>query len=86
MKLFFAQLFLLISSVSTEQSQICVKNTVAVKQEQGRLVLAEQSDPLFAPADLLITTPTPSIEIPAQENLLQKHKRTSGKSFHNQID
>ena len=40
----------------------------------GRLVVAEQSDPLFAPADLLIMTPTPSIEIPAQENLLQKHK------------
>ena len=37
-------------------------------------VLAEQSDPHFAPADLLVTTPTPSIEIPAQENLLQKHK------------
>ena len=40
----------------------------------GRPVLAEQSDPLFAPADLLITAPTPSIEIPARENLLQKHK------------
>ena len=38
-----------------------------------RPTLAEQSDPLFAPADLLIMTPTPSIEIPAQENLLQKH-------------
>ena len=37
-------------------------------------VLAEQSDPFFAPADLLVTTPTPSIEILAQENLLQKHK------------
>ena len=36
--------------------------------------MAEQSDPLFAPADLLVTTFTPSIEIPAQENLLQKHK------------
>ena len=36
--------------------------------------MAEQSDPLFAPADLLIMTPTPSIEILAQENLLQKHK------------
>ena len=34
-KLFFAQLFLLISSVSTEQSQICVMNTVLVKQERG---------------------------------------------------
>ena len=31
LKLFFAQLFLLISSVSTEQSQICVRNTVLVK-------------------------------------------------------
>ena len=39
-----------------------------------RPVLAGQSDPLFAPANLLITTPTPSIEILAQENLLQKHK------------
>ena len=36
--------------------------------------MAEQSDPLFAPADLLIMTPTRSIEIAAQENLLQKHK------------
>ena len=36
--------------------------------------MAEQSGPLFAPADSLIMTPTPSIEIPAHENLLQKHK------------
>ena len=35
LKLFFAQSFLSISSVSTEQFQICVKNTVIVKQEQG---------------------------------------------------
>ena len=34
LKLFFAQLFLLISSVSTEQSQMCVRNTVPVKQER----------------------------------------------------
>ena len=39
-----------------------------------RPVLAEQSDPLFAPANLLIMTPASSIEIPSQENLLQKHK------------
>ena len=39
-----------------------------------RPVLAGQSDPLFEPAKLLITTPTPLIEIPAQENLLQKYK------------
>ena len=37
-ELFFAQSFLSISSVSTEQFQICVKNTVAVKQEQGDLL------------------------------------------------
>ena len=40
----------------------------------GRPVLARQSDPLFEPAKLLIMTPRPSIEIPAQENLLQKYK------------
>ena len=39
-----------------------------------RPVLAEQSDPLFAPANLLIMTPRPSIEIPAQENLLPMYK------------
>ena len=37
-------------------------------------MLARQSDPLFEPARLLITTPTPSIEIPAQEILLRKYK------------
>ena len=37
-------------------------------------VLAGQSDPLFEPASMLITTPTPSIEILAQEKLLQKYK------------
>ena len=35
-----------------------------------RPVLAEQSDPLFAPASLLMTTPAPPTEVPAQENLL----------------
>ena len=72
LKLFFAQSFLAISALSTEQSQICVKNTLAVKK--GRPVVADQSDPHFAPADLLVTTPTPSIETAAQENLMQKHK------------
>ena len=40
----------------------------------GRLVLAGQSDPLFEPAYSLVTTPSPWIETPAQENLLQKHE------------
>ena len=37
-------------------------------------MLAGQSDPLFEPARLLMATPTPSTELPAQENLLQKYK------------
>ena len=40
----------------------------------GRPVLSVQSDPLFEPASLLMTTPTPSTEVPAQEDLLQKYK------------
>ena len=36
--------------------------------------MAEKSDPFFAPADLLIMTPISTVEIPAQENLLQKYK------------
>ena len=36
--------------------------------------MAEKSDPFFASADLLTMTPTSSIEIPAQENQLQKHR------------
>ena len=55
LKLFFAQLFLLISSVSTEQSQICVKNTVLpCETRTGRpRCWQRQSDPLFEPAKLL---------------------------------
>ena len=36
--------------------------------------MPEQSDPHFAPAGFLATTPTPSIEAPAQEDLLQKYQ------------
>ena len=50
-----------------EEYSICQTST-------GRLVVAEQSDPFFAPADLLMMTPTSSIEILAQENLSQQHK------------
>ena len=53
LNLFFAQLFLLISSVSTEQSQICVMKYSAWQAGTGRPVLAGQSDPLFEPASLL---------------------------------
>ena len=40
----------------------------------GRLVLAEQYDPLFEPASSLMTTRTPPTTDPAQEDLLQKYK------------
>ena len=39
-----------------------------------RPVAAEQSDPLFERARLLMTTPTPSTDDPAQEDLLQKYQ------------
>ena len=51
----------------------------------GRLVVSEQSDPLFAPANLLMMTPGPSIEIPAQE-IYCRSTKNEWKSFHNQID
>ena len=40
----------------------------------GRLVVADQSDPLFAQAYLLVATPSLSIETLAQENLVQKYQ------------
>ena len=59
-------------------SDLCEEYS-SCRTRTGRPVLAEQSDPLFVPADLLIITPTPSIEIPAQENLLQKDKEREEK-------
>ena len=46
----------------------------------GRLVLTEQSDPLFAPADLLITTPTLSIETVCTRKSIAEAQGTSGKT------
>ena len=39
-----------------------------------RPVMAGQSDPLFVPTSLVMTTPTPATEVPAQEDLLQKYQ------------
>ena len=65
MKLFFAQLFLLISSVSTEQSHICDEYSAC--QARAEIpVLAEQSDPLFEPTTLLTKTVHFSTEVPGQ--------------------
>ena len=60
-------------SIKGAVSDLC-EGYSSCRTRTRRPVVAEQSDPLFAPADLLIMTPTPLIEIPAQENLLQKHK------------
>ena len=57
-----------------DEYRICQARTVT-------LVLAEQSDPLFEPAKLLITTLSPSIEIPAQEKCIAKVQGTSGNAF-----
>ena len=72
LKLFFAQFFCfnqltiyVAVSDSCDECKSC---------QTGRPVVAGQYDPLFAPADLLIMTLTPSTEVPAEENLLQKYK------------
>ena len=54
-------------------SDLCDKYS-ACQARTVRPVLAGQSHPLFEPARLLIMTPKPSTEVPAQENLLQKYK------------
>ena len=46
-----------------------------------RPVVAEQSDPLFEPASLLMTTPTPSTEVPAREDRLQRYQERVEKAL-----
>ena len=65
-------------------SDVCEEYSTC-QTSTGRPVLAEQSDPLFAPANLLIMTPRPSIEIPAQK-IYCRSTRNEWKGFHNQID
>ena len=59
-------------------SELCEEYSIYQKST-GRPVVAEQSDPFFAPADLSTMTPTSSIETPAQENQLQKHEERVAK-------
>ena len=54
-------------------SDLCDEYRIC-QAKTGRPVWARPSDPLCEPARLLMTTPTPSTEVPAQENLLQKYK------------
>ena len=53
----------------------------ACQARTARPVLAGQSGPLFELARLLITTPTPSTEVPAQEILLQKYQERIGQAI-----
>ena len=59
-------------------SDVCEEYS-ACQTRTVRPVLAGQSDPLFEPATLLITTVRRSIEIPAEDNLLQKYKERVGR-------
>ena len=68
LKLYFAQLFLLNQlSIYGTVSDLC-DECRACQANTGRPVLAGQSNPLFESASLLMTTPTPSTEVPAQED------------------
>ena len=60
-------------SIDGSVSDVCEEYSTC-QTRTGGPVLVGQSDPLFEPAKLLIMTHRPSIEIPAQEHLLQKHK------------
>ena len=60
-------------------SDLCNENRACQARTEGP-VLAGQSDPLFEPASLLMTTPTPSTQAPAQD-FVAKLQRTNGKAL-----
>ena len=74
LKLFFPQIYLLISSVFTEQSQTCVNNANLAMLEQGDLFWQDESDPLFVPTSSLMKTHTPLTDDPVEEDLLQRYQ------------
>ena len=62
-------------SIYEAVSDLCDEYS-ACQARTGRPLLAGQSDPFFVAARLFMTTPTPSTEVPAQEDLLQKYNVT----------
>ena len=60
-------------------SDVCEEYSIC-QARTGRPVLAGQFHPLFEPARLLMTTPTPSTEVPAQK-IIAKVPTTSGKAI-----
>ena len=54
---------------------MCVMSTESAKQERGDLCWQNNLTHCLSQQSLLIKTPTPSTEDPAQEDLLQKYKK-----------
>ena len=75
LKLFVAQLFLLISSVFTEQSQICVKNTNPAMLEHGDLFWWDNlTHSLFVPTSVMKTHIPLTDDLAQEEDLLQRYQ------------
>ena len=55
-------------------SDLCDEYEVCQARTERPVLAGQQSNPLFEPASLLMTNPTPSTEVPAQEDSLQKYK------------
>ena len=62
-------------------SDVCEEYSTC-QTRTGRPVLAEQSDPLFAPANLLILTPRPPLKFP-HKKIYFKSTKNEWKSSHN---
>ena len=73
MKLFFVHFSGNQFSIYGAVSDVCEEYSVC-QTRKGRPVLAGQCDQMFEPAKLWTMTPRLSIEILAQENLLQEYK------------
>ena len=69
-------------SICGAVSDLCDEYRIC-QARTGRPVLAEQSDPLFEPASLLMTTPTPSTEDPVHKKIYCKSTQNEWKGSHN---
>ena len=74
LKLFFAQIFCVNQlSIYGAVSDLC-EEYKSCHVRTRRPVLVGQCDPLFVQTSSLMSTPTPSTDDPAQEDLLQKYQ------------
>ena len=78
-------------SIYEAVSDLCEEHS-SCQTRTERLVVAEQSDPIFAPADFLRMAPTPSIENSRTRKSILRKKiyckstKNEWKGFHNQIN